>query len=330
MNNKAHHQKKLLLMTSGGDSPGMNAAIRAIVRSSHYHGLKTYACHDGFHGMVEQKIFSMDPHDVAGCIQHGGTILRSGRSKEFHQKETRDQVRKFLKQEGIEYLVAIGGDGTYRGAALLEEEGGPKTIGVPGTIDNDIVGTEYTIGYDTARNNGLDAIDKIRDTAASSSLYFLVETMGRHSGFLAVDIGLAGGAEFIVTPEFPISVPELAKQIMAPKRKKQSLIIVVAEADRPGHSFEMAEALKLLTPGFDYRVCVLGHIQRGGTPTVMDRVAASIMGDMAVQGLINGQSKCMTAMQHGKYKLVPFPDPGAHSRRLTEDSLIKLNAVLAT
>jgi 6-phosphofructokinase 1 len=147
---------------------------------------------------------------VAGCIQHGGTILYAGRSKSFRTKETRDTVRKFLKSEGIEYLIVIGGDGTYRGASLLESEGGPKTIGIPGTIDNDIVGTEYTIGYDTARNTAVTAIDKIRDTAASSSMYFLVETMGRNSGFLAVDAGLASGAEFILTPEFPITVTELA------------------------------------------------------------------------------------------------------------------------
>ncbi|CAL7964040.1 ATP-dependent 6-phosphofructokinase [Gammaproteobacteria bacterium] len=322
--------KKILILTSGGDSPGMNAAIRALVRSGHYHGFETYACHDGYHGLVNQKIFPMSPSDVAGCIQHGGTVIRSGRSKEFHKKETRDKVRAFLKQEGIKYLVVIGGDGTCRGATLLEEEGGPKTIGVPGTIDNDIVGTDYTIGYDTARNTAIAAIDNIRDTAASSGMYFLVETMGRHSGFLAVDVGLAGGAEFILTPEFPITIPELAKLIMAPCREKQSLIIVVSESDNPGRSFKIADALKLLTPKFDYRVCVLGHIQRGGSPTVMDRIAASIMGDIAIKGLLAGKSKCMTAMQNGKYLLVPFPDPNKPSRRLNNEHLLKLNSILAT
>lgn len=327
---KLQSHKKLLVLTSGGDSPGMNAAIRSVVRSGHYHGFKVYGCHDGYQGIVEESLIHMDPSSVGNTIQRGGTILRSNRSPEFFHKETRDKCRAFLAKEGIEYLVAIGGDGTYRGATLLELEGGPKTIGLPGTIDNDIVGTEYTIGYDTARNNALDAIDKLRDTAASSSFYFIVETMGRHSGFLAVDVALAGGAEFILTPEFPIAIPELARRIEAPKRKKQSLIIVVAEADSPGRSFGIAQALKLLTPGFEYRVCVLGHIQRGGTPTLMDRVSASIMGDMAIQGLLAGKSRCMTALQNGKYLLVDFPNPENPSRKLTDESLINLNTILAS
>lgn len=317
-------------MTSGGDSPGMNAAIRSVVRSGHYRGLSVYGCHDGFQGIVNECIFRLGPEDVGNTIQRGGTILRSNRSPDFLKKETRDRCRAFLAKEEIGYLVAIGGDGTYRGATLLELEGGPKTIGLPGTIDNDIVGTEYTIGFDTARNNALDAIDKLRDTAASSSFYFIVETMGRHSGFLAVDVGLAGGAEYILTPEFPIAVSDLAKSIVAPRRKKQSLIIIVAEADNPGRSFGIAQALKLLTPGFEYRVCVLGHIQRGGTPTLMDRVTASIMGDMAIQGLLAGKSQCMTAIQNGKYTLAPFPDPAKASRMLTDKSLIDLNTILAS
>ncbi|MCL5261220.1 MAG: ATP-dependent 6-phosphofructokinase [Gammaproteobacteria bacterium] len=331
MPTKSHQdQKNLLLLTSGGDSPGMNAVIRAVVRSGHYHGFKVYACHDGYQGLVDEKIFTMEPHSVANCIQRGGTIIRSNRSHEFLKKEVRDKCRKFLAQEKIEYMVAIGGDGTYRGAAILEEEGGPKTIGIPGTIDNDIVGTEYTIGFDTARNTALQAIDKIRDTATSNSLYFLVETMGRNSGFLAADVGLAGGAEFVITPEFPTSIPELAKKIISPRRKKQSLIIVVAEADSPGRSFGMAQALKLITPGFEYRVCILGHIQRGGSPTLLDRSAGSIMGNMAVEGLLSGKSRCMTAMQDGKYVLAPFPNPNQPSRRLTDESIIKLTQILAS
>lgn len=326
---KKNNSKKILILTSGGDSPGMNAAIRSIVRSGHYHGFKTYACHDGYHGLVKQKIFLMSTDNVAGCIQHGGTIIRSGRSKEFHKKEIRNKVRTFLKQEKIGHLIVIGGDGTYRGASLLEKEGGPKTIGIPGTIDNDIVGTDYTIGFDTTRNTAIAAIDNIRDTAASSSMYFLVETMGRHSGFLAVDVGIAGGAEFILTPEFPITIPKLAKLITAPHRKKQSLIIVVSEADSPGRSFNIAQALKLLTPKFDYRVCILGHIQRGGSPTVMDRITASIMGNLAIKGLIAGKSKCMTAIQNGNYLLVPFPNPNTPARRLTNENLLKLNSILA-
>jgi 6-phosphofructokinase 1 len=327
---KDQKHPKLLLLTSGGDSPGMNATLRAVVRTAHYHGIKAYACHDGYQGLVEQKIFPMSPHDVANIIQRGGTIIRSGRSKEFQEQNTRTKCREFLQAEGIEYLVVIGGDGSFRGASLFEDEGGPKCVGIPGTIDNDIVGTDYTIGYDTARNTALDAIDKIRDTASSSSLYFLVETMGRNAGFLAAEVGLAGGAEYILTPEFPMPIQDLANKIISPKRKKQSLIVVVAEGDEPGHSIAMAQLLKQLTPEFGYRVCILGHTQRGGSPTALDRIAASHMGNMAVEALLNGKSKCMTSMQKGQYVLAPFPDPAKPSRRLTSDDLIRLAGILSS
>jgi len=323
-------KKRLLLFTSGGDSPGMNAAIRAVVRTAHYNGLQVFACHDGYEGIIKQDIFPMGPGDVANCIQRGGTIIRSNRSSEFHHKETRDRCRAFLAREGIEYLVAIGGDGTFRGALLLEREGGPKVIGIPGTIDNDIVGTDYTIGYDTARNNALDAIDKIRDTAASNSLYFLIETMGRNAGFLAVDVALAGGAEHVIVPEFPIAMRDLAKKILAPKRRKNSLIIVVAEGDHSGRSFKMAEELRTLTPSFEYRVCILGHIQRGGSPTATDRISASTMGGLAVNSLLQGKSGYMAAMQNGKYTLEPFPETAVLPKRLNNEDLLDLMAVLAT
>lgn len=326
---KKHLDKNLLILTSGGDAPGMNAAIRAVVRSGHYYGFKVFSCHNGYQGLIDQKLFPLLPHDVANCIQRGGTIIRSGRAPDFLKINVRKKCCQYLASLKIGYLVAIGGDGTYRGAALLEEEGGPKTIGIPGTIDNDIVGTDYTIGYDTARNTALQAIDRIRDTATSSSLYFLVETMGRNSGFLAADVGIAGGAEYILTPEFPINTPELAKMIIAPRRKKQSLIIVVAEADNPGRSFNIAKKLRTLTPGFGYRVCVLGHIQRGGSPTVIDRIAASFMGDLAIQGFLAGKSRCMTAKKNSDYVLAPFPDPSHPSRRLDSDAILQLGRVLS-
>jgi len=322
--------KKLLLLTSGGDAPGMNAVTRAVVRSGHYHNFKTFACHGGFQGLVEQKIFPLNPGDVTNCIQRGGTIIRSERSAAFLDKKVRASCREFLKEHGIKYLVAIGGDGTFRGATLFEDEGGPKCIGIPGTIDNDVAGTDYTIGYDTARNTALEAIDKIRDTAASNNMYFLVETMGRNAGFLAADVGIAGGADFILTPEFPIATEDLAALINAPKRKKQSLIIVVAEADRPGRSFAIVEKLKKLTPDFKYRVCVLGHTQRGGSPTVLDRITASHMGNLAIEALLAGKSKCMVGTQKGQYILAPFPDPQQPPRRLISDELIKLSLLLAT
>lgn len=320
----------LLLLTSGGDSPGMNATIRAVVRSGIYHGFKVFACHDGYQGLVEQNIFPMGPEDVANSIQRGGTIIRSNRSHEFMEKNVRAKCAKFLQEKNISHLVAIGGDGTFRGAVAFESEGGPKCIGIPGTIDNDIYGTDYTIGYDTARNTALDAIDKIRDTASSSSLYFLVETMGRNSGFLAAEVGLAGGVEYILTPEFPVHAAQLARSILAPKRQKQSLIIVVAEADDPGRSFGLAQQLKMHTPDIEYRVCVLGHIQRGGTPTAMDRIVASHMGNMAVEALLSGKSRCMTALQKGEFILTEFPKPEIATRRLTNDDLIKLSTILSS
>ena len=323
------YHDKLLVLTSGGDAPGMNAALRAIVRSGHYHGFSVYACHDGFQGIVEHKLFPMNPGDVTNCIQRGGTIIRSSRSPAFLDTQTRNKCRDFLKKQNIKYLVAIGGDGTFRGAATFEDEGGPRCIGIPATIDNDIVGTDYTIGYDTARNTALQAIDKIRDTANSNSLYFLVETMGRNAGFLAADVGLAGGAEFVLTPEFPLSAPELAEQIIKPQRKKQSLIIVVAEADSPGRSVNIAQQLKKLTPALEYRVCILGHTQRGGSPTAWDRITGSNMGNMAIEALLNGKSKCMTSIHNGQCILAPFPDPTQPSRRLINQDIIKLTSTLA-
>lgn len=320
--------KKILMLTSGGDSPGMNATIRAVVRTGYHYNLEVFACHNGFQGLVDEEIFKIHKHDVAGSIQRGGTILRSSRCKAFYEKKYRDKCRKFLAKNKIDGLIIIGGDGSFRGASILEAEGGPGAIGIPGTIDNDIIGTEYTIGFDTARNTALKAIDNIRDTAASNNRYFLVEVMGQRAGFLAVDVGLAGGAEFILTPEFPISAEELSAKIMAPRRKKQSLIIVVAEAGHAGRSMEIAEKLKHTTP-FEYRVCILGHIQRGGSPTVMDREIATRMGFMAVEALHAKKFNLMTAMQDGKLVLTPFRGAEASYRKLEHDELLKMGMILA-
>lgn len=321
--------KKLLVFTSGGDAPGMNAAIRAVVRSCHYYNVEVFACHNGYQGLVNQDIFPMDVTSVANCIQRGGTILQTSRCLSFHEYSVREKCREFLRSKEIDFLAPIGGDGTFRGAVLLENEGGPKSVGIPGSIDNDIVGSEYTIGYDTARNTALDAIDKIRDTASSHSRYFLLETMGKNAGFLATDVAIAGGAEYVLTPEFPISIEELAAKINAPRRKKQSLIIVVAEADKPGRSVAIAEQLTKLTP-FEYRVCIVGHTQRGGSPTAMDRITASYMGNLAVESLLAGKSQCMTAIQQGQYVLATFPDPNKPSRCLTDIKLVKLDDILST
>jgi 6-phosphofructokinase 1 len=318
---------KILILTSGGDSPGMNAVTRAVVRTMNYYNVETYACHNGFQGLVDRDIFLLSPGSVAGTIQHGGTILKSSRCKAFLDKEVRKKVIEFLNSEGIEGIVIIGGDGSFRGAALLNTEGDIKVIGIPGTIDNDIIGTEYTIGFDTARNTALRAIDNIRDTAYSNNMYFIVEVMGQRSGFLAVDVGIAGGADHILTPEFPITAEELAQKILAPRRPKRSLIVVVAEAGKPGRSMDIVAKLRQLTP-FDYRVCVLGHIQRGGSPSVMDREIGSRMGYLACESLLQGQSNKMTAIQNGQLVLVDFPGPDAGFRKLEDKALLDLGAVL--
>lgn len=321
--------KKILVLTSGGDAPGMNAAIRAVVRTGHYFGLKVYGTQMGYQGLVESVIFPLAPDSVANTIQHGGTILKTGRCQDFFNKSTRDQCRAFLQTEQIEGVIVIGGNGSFCGASLLSEEGGPAVICIPGTIDNDIQGSDYTVGFDTARNTALQAIDKIRDTASSHNHHFLVEVMGRSSGFLALDVGIAGGAEFILTPEFPISIEALAQKITAPRRNKQNSIIVVAEADESGRSVRIAKELVKLTH-LQYRVCILGHTQRGGSPTALDRKIASEMGFLAVKGLMDGASHQMTAMLEEDILLAPLPNPALGPRTLTQKELIELNSILCT
>jgi 6-phosphofructokinase 1 len=324
--------KKILLLTSGGDAPGMNAAIRAAVRTANNQtlvsDLEIYGCHDGYQGLVRQDIFKMNNADVAGIIQSGGTVLRSSRCKDFFDKKVRCKVIDFLKTQGIDGLIVIGGDGSFRAASLLDAEGGSKCIGIPGTIDNDIVGTDYTIGFDTACNTALRNIDNIRDTAHSSNRYFLIEVMGQRAGFIAANVGLASGAEYIITPEYPVSIEELAEKINQPKRQKKSLIIVVAEAGAPGRSVKMAERLRELTP-FEYRVCILGHIQRGGSPTLIDREMGSVMGSLAVESLIANKSNLMTSWVKGKLLLAPFPGSQAPFRKLEDDRRLKLGEMLA-
>ncbi|HSW69471.1 MAG TPA: 6-phosphofructokinase [Gammaproteobacteria bacterium] len=317
--------KKIAVLTSGGDAPGMNAAIRAVVRTGHYYGLEVYGFKLGYQGLVDETFIRLEPETVANCIQHGGTILKADRCQAFYEKSVRDRCRAFLNSKEIDGLIVIGGNGSFRGAALLSEENGPAVIGIPGTIDNDISGTEYTIGFDTACNTALQAIDKIRDTASSHNRNFLVEVMGRKSGFLAVDVGIAGGAEVILIPEFEIPVQAIANKLTRHKRPKQSSIIVVAETDHPGRSLKIAEELEQLTH-VTYRVCILGHTQRGGPPTITDRLIASEMGYLAVKSLIENVSHKMIAMQGGKLVLADFPEEPL--RTFTDKRLLELNDVL--
>jgi 6-phosphofructokinase 1 len=321
--------KKILVLTSGGDAPGMNAAIRAVVRTGHYLGAKVFGCPQGFEGLINQTLIPLKPESVANCIQLGGTILKAGRCPAFLNKSIRDTVRAFLARQKIDGMVVIGGNGSFKGASLLASEGGPAVIGVPGTIDNDIPNTDYTIGFDTARNTALSAIDKIRDSASSHDRHFLVEVMGRSSGFLALDVGIAGGAEFILLPEFPLSMEALAAKMAAQARVKLNSIIVVAEADQPGRSIQISEELSRLT-GNQYRVCILGHTQRGGMPSLLDRKVASMMGYLAVKNLLEGVTHKMVGMNKDVLYLYSMPDPEAGPRMVTERELIDLNDILCT
>jgi len=323
--------KKIIILTSGGDSPGMNAAIRAVVRSGTHQGLEVFGSQQGFQGLIDQKLISLSPENVANCIQAGGTILKAERCLDFYQKEIRNRCRSFLASRNIDGIVVLGGDGSFRGASLLASEGKEKlaVIGLPCTIDNDIIGTSYTIGFDTARNNALDAIDKIRDTASSHYRHFLVEVMGRSSGFLAVEVGIAGGAEIILIPEFELSLEKIAEKLMKRRQSKLSSIIVVAEADQPGRSIKMAEDLHHLTQ-LPFRVCVLGHIQRGGSPSAFDRKQASIMGYLAVEALLNGESQKMVAFNNDQFSLVPFPKPEAQARTFQQKELLEINDILCS
>jgi len=319
--------QKLLILTSGGDAPGMNAAIRAVLRTALSHGLEVYGCESGYQGLINRKVFQMTSHDAANCLQRGGTILKTGRCEKFQDPLVRAGCRDYLQQLGIDALAVLGGDGSFRGAYLLEKEGGPKTVGIPCTIDNDVIGTDYTLGFDTARNTALQAIDKIRDTAFSLNRHFLVEVMGRAAGFLAVDVGIAGGAEFIIIPEIPMGVEDLVHRIKNRLRKKMASIVVVAEADRAGRSFQLAEEIKARS-GISYKVCVLGHIQRGGAPTVEDRKIAALMGYYAVECLMRGESQKMMAMQKNILTPVPFSDPALGARRFTEEKLLEINRLI--
>ena len=320
--------KRIGVFTSGGDAPGMNAALRAVVRQAAALGLEVVGIRRGYAGMIEGEFVPLGPRDVANIIQRGGTILLTARSKAFLTEEGRKEAAKRLHEAGIEGLVAIGGDGTFRGAIKLIEEHKIPVVGVPGTIDNDLFGTDYTIGFDTAVNTGLDAIDRIRDTAASHERVFFIEVMGRYSGFIALDVGLGGGAEVIVLPEVPVTPQEIAKTVEASfARGKRSSIIVVAEGGYPGGATKLYEAVRQIT-GFEARVTVLGHIQRGGSPTAKDRVLASRLGAAATRTLAEGTSGVMVGEVEGEVRLTPLSE-AVEAKKPINLGLVKLAQVLA-
>lgn len=298
--------KNIAVLTSGGDAPGMNAAIRAVVRAGIYYDLNVSGVLRGYEGLINGDFIPMDRKSVANIIQRGGTILKTARSDDFRTKEGRQKAYDQLKLHNIDAMVVIGGDGTFTGADLFTSEFDFPVIGLPGTIDNDLAGTDFTIGYDTAINTVVNAIDKIRDTAESHDRLFIVEVMGRDSGLIALRSGIGVGAEAIMIPEANMGVEGLIKRLEYGRKDKASKIIIVAEGDEVGGAFNVGEVLKENFPNYDIRVSVLGHIQRGGKPSCMDRVLASRFGVAAVEGLLEGRSGAMVGQINKEILFTPF------------------------
>lgn len=320
--------KSIAVFTSGGDAPGMNAAIRAVVRTALHHGLDVYGIRRGYDGMVQGDIFPMDAKSVANIIQRGGTILKTARSEEFRTVEGRQKAFDNLKAHGIDGLVAIGGDGTFTGAAKFLEEHHIPVIGLPGTIDNDLAGTDFTIGYDTAINTVVEAVDKIRDTAESHDRLFVVEVMGRDSGLIALRTGISTGAEAVLIPEIKVDYEAMMDRLDRTRKNKSSRIVIVAEGDDAGGGFAVADRIKARFPHYDVRVSILGHIQRGGSPSCMDRVLASRLGVAAVEALLEGRQGEMAGLIHGQVSFTPFQNAIKHIGTINE-RLIRIVDILS-
>jgi 6-phosphofructokinase 1 len=298
--------RKIGVMTSGGDAPGMNAAIRAVVRAGIYNNMEVFGIKRGYMGMIEGDIIPMTSQSVSGIIQRGGTILQTARCKEFHEYEGRKTAYEQLVKFGIQALIAIGGDGTFTGASIMSKEFDMPIIGLPGTIDNDLFGTDYTIGYDTAVNTVVEAVDKIRDTASSHGRIFFVEVMGREAGFVALRSGIASGAEAILVPEVKGQYEKLRQYMINRAEKRKSSIIIVAEGEEEGGAAVIAERIKSEFPQFSIRTTILGHIQRGGSPSAFDRVTASRMGAAAIDALLDDQKSIMIGLANNEIVHVPL------------------------
>lgn len=328
----ARHKKKIqsvAVLCSGGDAPGMNAALRAVVRYGIAQGLTVYGVRKGYAGLLKGNWEVMDRKSVANIILRGGTILKTDRCPEFLKKSCRKQAVDLMRANGVDSLVVIGGDGSFRGAHALWSEFHMPVIGIPGTIDNDIAGTEATLGFDTAVNTALEMIDKIRDTASAHERTFLVEVMGRASGYIALDVGIGGGAEAIIMPEDKAPVKEIAERIArGVERGKTSSIVVMAEGQTSGGSMRLAAELKKRFH-IDAKVCILGHVQRGGSPSARDRLLGSVMGVRAVEALVQGFSDAMVGVQGDSELLVPFAATVKRSSKIRRD-LIEMAKILAT
>lgn len=320
--------KKIGVYTSGGDAPGMNPAIRSVVRTAVNRGVEVIGIMHGYVGMIENNMRPLQMRDMANIIQRGGTILKTGRSQEFLKPEFRTQAAGHLRANGIEGLICIGGDGSFRGAQALWAEQKIPVVGIAGTIDNDVFGTDDTIGFDTAVNTALQSIDKIRDTADSHDRIFIVEVMGRNSGWIASQVGLAGGAEEILTADNIITVDKIVENLKNSRaRGKTSSIIITAEGQKPGRAYDLSEAIRKKS-GFDAKVCILGHQQRGGSPTAHDRVLASRLASAAVDALLAGRHNTMIGVQADKLVEVPL-DIVTSKEKPGDKSLINLARLLS-
>jgi len=320
--------KNIGVFTSGGDAPGMNAAIRAVVRTALYYDLEVTGIRRGYEGMIKGELVPMDRKSVSNIIQRGGTILKTARSDEFRTPEGRQKAYDQLKKFGVDALVGIGGDGTFTGARVFSEEFDIPILGLPGTIDNDLQGTDFTIGYDTAINTVIDAVDKIRDTAESHDRLFIVEVMGRDSGLIALRTGIAAGAEAILIPETKTNENALFDRLERGRKDKSSKIVIVAEAEEAGGAFEIARQVKEKYPNYDTRISILGHIQRGGRPSCMDRVLASRVGVAAVEGLLAGKRGDLVGVVNNEIAFTPFEHAIKHHVDINPN-LLKIVEILS-
>ncbi|WP_299126936.1 6-phosphofructokinase [uncultured Winogradskyella sp.] len=322
--------KKIGVFTSGGDSPGMNAAVRSVVRACAFHSVECVGIYRGYEGMIDGDFTPMDARSVKGIINKGGTILKSARSKEFRTKEGRAKAYEQLKKANIDALVVIGGDGSFTGSMIFNQEYNFPVMGIPGTIDNDIFGTSHTLGYDTALNTVVEAIDKIRDTASSHNRLFFVEVMGRDVGHIALNVGVGAGAEEILIPEEDLGLDRLLESLRRSKQSgKSSSIVVVAEGDKIGKNvFELKDYVDANMAEYEVRVSVLGHMQRGGPPSCFDRVLASRMGVRAVEGLLNGESNYMVGLRNDKIQITPF-DQAVKGKSKINMELLRVSDIMS-
>ena len=321
--------KKIGVLTSGGDSPGMNAAVRAVVRTCVFNGLEAYGVYEGYRGLINNAIRPLKSSDVGNIIQRGGTILKSARCKQFMTKEGREQAYQNIQKSGLDGLVVIGGDGTFTGADVFKKEFNFPIVGIPGTIDNDLFGTDYTIGYDTALNTVVNAVDKIRDTASSHNRLFIVEVMGKDAGFIALRSGISVGAEAILIPETQTYIDLLVDKLNNGRtHHKDSMIVIVAEGDDAGGAYDVAKEVESRFNEYDTRVTILGHIQRGGSPSAMDRVLASRMGNAAVDALLEGKDNVMIGVIDKKIAYTSFDKAIKCNTKLNKD-LLHLAEVLS-